>query len=287
MPKQRWIVAALVLMSGLLTAAQQQAALTEASFEAATIKRNLSGADGWALNPRPTGQFRAINARVVDLLQGGFLLQPDQLGGLPSWVMNERYDIVAKLDPAIASHDQPPGVPPTWSLALRAFLVDELKLKFHRQVEQRRVFALVVAREGQLGPRLKRAAVDCDALRDQTLAAGRAGRPSPVPPPTPDWIACGQRIAPGRILYGGVGFKEFGAFLSRLTGRAVLDRTGLAGNWDVLVTYATEAQLRSGEPTDSPDLFTALTEQLGLKLEPTTGPVEMFVVDQIERPQVN
>jgi uncharacterized protein (TIGR03435 family) len=75
--------------------------------------------------------------------------------------------------------------------------------------------------------------------------------------------------------------------LSRLAGRAVVDRTGLTGHWDLLLTYATDAQLRSGEPTESPDLFTALTEQLGLKLEPATGPVEMFVVDRIERPQMN
>jgi uncharacterized protein (TIGR03435 family) len=75
--------------------------------------------------------------------------------------------------------------------------------------------------------------------------------------------------------------------LARLTGRAVLDRTGLQGRWDFVLTYATEAQIRSGEPTDAPDLFTALSEQLGLKLESATGPVEMFVIDRIERPQVD
>src|SRR6185295_548670 len=188
MHRRRCVTAAAIVAIAIAVTAYAQTALTEASFEAATIKRNLSTAGGWTLNPRPNGQFLALNARIVDLLQAGFLLQPDQLGELPSWTMNERYDIVAKLDPSIASHDQPPHVPPTWSLALRAFLIDELKLKFHRQVEQRRVYALVVARAGQLGPRVKPVAFDCDALREQTLATGRTGRPSPIPPPTQDWI---------------------------------------------------------------------------------------------------
>ena len=281
----RWIGAAVMAMSALGTPAQAQDGLTEASFEAATIKRNISGAENWALNPRPTGQFTAINARAADLLQAAFLLQPYQLDELPSWTRTERYDIVARLDPAIASRNQPPGLPPTWSLALRAFLTEALQLTFHREFAQRRGDVLVVAREGRLGPRLKPAEFDCDALREQAMAAARSGGPSPYPPTTPDRIACGARATAGRIVYGGNGLDEFRAMLARLTGRAVLDRTGLTGRWDFLLTYATEAQLRSGEPTDAPDLFTALSEQLGLKLESATGPVEMFLVDRIERPR--
>ncbi len=64
----------------------------------------------------------------------------------------------------------------------------------------------------------------------------------------------------------------------------MLDRANLTGRWDFVLTYAPESQLRSGEPTAAPDLFTALVEQLGLKLESTTGPVEMLIVERIERP---
>ena len=94
-----------------------------------------------------------------------------------------------------------------------------------------------------------------------------------------------MRVTAGRIVQGGNALDELRAALARLTGRAVLDRTGLTGRWDFTLTYATEAQLRSGEPTDAPDLFTALSEQLGLKLESATGPVEIFFVDRIERPR--
>ena len=264
-----------------------QDGLTEASFEVATIKRNVSGAENWAMNPRPTGQFTVINARVADLLQAAFLLQPYQLDELPGWTRDERYDIVAKLDPAIASRNQPPGLPPTWSLALRAFLTEALQLKYHRESVPRRVYALVVAREGRLGPQLKPAAFDCDALREKAIAAARTGGSSPYPQNMPDRVACGMRMTAGRIVHGGNALDEFRAVLARLTGRAVQDRTGLTGRWDFVLTYATEAQLRSGDPTDAPDLFTALTEQLGLKLESTTGPVEMFLVDGIERPRAD
>ena len=150
---------------------------------------------------------------------------------------------------------------------------------------QRPVYALMRAREATLGPNIRPAAFDCNALREQAVAAARSGGASPYPPTTADSIACGMRATTGRIVYGGQGLAEFRAALSRLVGRAVLDQTGLTGRWDFVLTYATDAQLRSGEPTDSADLFTALTEQLGLKLEATTGPVEMLIVEHIDRPR--
>jgi len=114
-------------------------------------------------------------------------------------------------------------------------------------------------------------------------AAARKGG-APPSPNSPDKVRCGMRSSAGRVLYGGSSLDEFRAMLSRTVGRAVLDRTDLAGKWDFTLTYATEAQLRSGAPTDAPDLFTALEEQLGLKLESATGPVETLVVERIERP---
>ena len=260
-----------------------QDGLTEAAFEAATIKRNVSGAENWSLNPRPTGQFTATNARASDLVQAAFLVQDYQFEGLPAWTRNERYDVVAKLDARLASLNQPPGFSPIWSLALRALVIDRFKLQSHREVRQRPVYALTVAREGRLGPNLKRTEFDCDALREQTVAAARRGG-TPPPTNTPDRVRCGMRSSNGQVLYGGSSFDEFRAFLSRAVGRAVLDRTSLDGKWDFILTYATDAQLRGGQATDAPDLFTALVEQLGLKLESATGPVDMLVVDRMERP---
>ena len=284
--------AAITVVVGPLAvgAFQQPGGITEAAFEAASIRRNVSGADGWALNPRPTGQFDAINARLSDLVIAGHLLQDDQVENMPPWARNVRYDIVARLDPAIAGASQPPGLPPTWSLALRQLLRDRMQLDFHREIAQRPVYALMLARtDGKLGPGMRRAKFDCDALKEQALAAARVGGPSPYPPTTATEIACGVRPSRGRILQGGNGLAEFRAILSRIVGRPILDRTGLTGNWDFLLTYTPQDLLRAGElpPADSPDLFTALREQLGLKLESTTGPVEMFVIDRLEPPSEN
>jgi uncharacterized protein (TIGR03435 family) len=279
----RLLLATLAVGVCALGSALAQAGLTEAAFEAATIKRNVSGAENWSLNPRPTGQFTVTNGRASDLVQAAFLLQDYQLEGLPAWTRNERYDVVAKLDARLASLNQPDGFSPIWSLALRALVVDRFRLQSHREVRQRPVYALTVAREGRVGPNLKRTEFDCDALREQTVAAARRGG-TPPPTNTPDRVRCGMRSSNGQVLYGGSSFDEFRAFLSRAVGRAVVDRTGLEGKWDFTLTYATEAQLRSGQPTDAPDLFTALVEQLGLKLESATGPVEMLVVDRMERP---
>jgi uncharacterized protein (TIGR03435 family) len=88
------------------------------------------------------------------------------------------------------------------------------------------------------------------------------------------------RLAPGRIVSGGFGFAEFLAALSVQVGRQVVNRTGLEGKWDFFVTYAPD----DSPDRDAPHLFTALQEQLGLKLESARGPVNVFVVDRVEHP---
>jgi uncharacterized protein (TIGR03435 family) len=132
----------------------------------------------------------------------------------------------------------------------------------------------------KLGPNMQPAKADCDALRTESEAAARSGRPSPYPPRTETWTPCGLRTAPGRIVSGGYGFAEFMRELSVRSGRQVVDRTGLEGKWDFFVTFAPEGSTDS----DAPQLFTALQEQLGLKLESARAPVNVLVIDRLEHP---
>jgi uncharacterized protein (TIGR03435 family) len=266
---------------------QDPPGITDASFEAASIKRNISGGDSWTLNPRSTGQFTVTNVPVADLITAAYQLQSFQLANAPEWTRNERYDIVAKLEATVAAALQPPGLPPTWALALRSLLRDELHLTFHRDTEERPVYALMRARpDGRLGPNFRPAAHDCDALKTQAVAAARVGGPNPYPPNTDTTFACGLRSSTGRIVAGGFGLAEFRMRLANIVGRPVVDGGGLDGRWDILLTFTPDSRLRAGEPAaaDAPDLFTALKEQLGLKLEATRGPVDMLVIDRIERP---
>ncbi|MGH9242368.1 MAG: TIGR03435 family protein [Vicinamibacterales bacterium] len=285
--------AAITVVVGPLAvgAFDQTTGITEAAFEVASIRRNESGAlqERWP-NPRPNGDIDVINLRVSDLVQAAHRVGDHQVQGMPAWARSTRYDISAKLDPRIAEAQQPPGVPPTWALALQALLKERMQLAFHREIAQRPVYELKLARaDGKLGPNMRPAEFDCDALQERAAAAARVGGPSPYPATTDTRIACGIRQAPGRYLQGGAMLIEFTPILSRMVGRPVFERTGLGGSWDFLLTYTPDALINTGQlpPADSPNLFTALQEQLGLKLEATSGPVEMFVIDRLEPPSEN
>jgi uncharacterized protein (TIGR03435 family) len=291
MKMMRWLLVGglAFLLGGVRLPAQGAAGITDAAFEAASIKRNISGAQNWALNPRATGQFTVVNAAIADLVTAAYQLQPFQVANAPDWTHDERYDIVAKLDAKIAAASQPPGLPPTWALALRSLLRDDLKLAFHRETVEKPVYALMRARpDGVLGPNFRPAANDCDKLKEQAVAAARVGGPNPYPATTATSVACGMRLSTGRIVAGGFGLAEFRMRLSNLVGRPVVDGGGLDGQWDLLLTFTPPAQ-GTGEPVpgDAPDLFTALREQLGLKLEATQGPVQLLVIDRVERPNTN
>jgi uncharacterized protein (TIGR03435 family) len=276
----------LVRLCVIDSTAQEQPPILEAAFEAATFKRNVAGGD-MNLNAMPTGRFAVANFPMATLITAAYQLQQYSLVGAPDWTRNERYDIVAKLDPQIAGRSQPDGHPPIWALALRRLLADRTRLVFHRETQQRPIYALVMARaNGALGPNLKQAEFDCDALREDAVAAARAGLPSPYPAATPTRVALRMRNAPGRIVVGGSALPEFLAVLARQLGRPIVDRSGLSGRWDFVLTYTPENRIADGAAPDAtaPDLFTALQEQLGLKLEPTEGPVNVLVVDHIERP---
>jgi len=275
------------LLSGVVAIglAQDLPTIDDASFEAATIKRNDSGRLTW--NVSVSGRYAVTNVAMERFITAAFQLHPDQLTGLPAWARDEGWDITARFDPQLG---RPAGNTSIWQLALRRLLAERAQLKFRREVQQRPVYALTRVRpDGPLGPNIKPAQIDCDALQPKVEEAARAGQPSPIPPATTTYVPCGLRSTPGQIRLirsGGVGLFEFRQELSVLTGRTVIDRTSLPGNWDFFLTFTAPDRLVAGATPDSgsPDLFTALREQLGLKLESSEGPVEMFVIERLERP---
>jgi uncharacterized protein (TIGR03435 family) len=126
------------------------------------------------------------------------------------------------------------------------------------------------------------------ALKELTGAAPLPQRSGPPP--------CSFGGPPGRLIGTGVTIAMFASVLSGNAGRTVIDRTGLAGSFDIELNFdpSSTAQSPPGAPPgpqpiddSKPSIFTALQEQLGLKLEPTRGPVDVLVVDQAERPKEN
>ena len=252
-------------------------------FEVASVKERTTPGDGSFVGRRPGGRFAAENASLREILEYAYELQPFQLVGNLVPLENTRWDIIATLGNAGAQAE-----PDAIVAALRALLADRFALAAHRETRSLQVYALRPARaDGSPGPRLTKSAIDCQAL----MAAARRGGA----PPPPEARQCGFRGRVGTLQSNGMPLSELAMALSGRVGRAVIDQTGLAGPWDLALSYAPDsAQIPAGTlapgaappaaTQDAPSLFTALQEQLGLRLVSTTAPVDVLVVDRVSRP---
>ena len=263
------------------------------AFEVASVKPNNSGTNMISIEGRPGGGMVFTNMPLRGIINWAYDLQDFQLVDAPDWVANERFDINAK-----ASVDAPAapaaGRPDAQSrLMMQSLLEERFKLTAHRDKRPLPIYNLVLARaDGKPGPQLKPSSVDCNADRSGGRGPGR-GAPPPGPLPAGDRPACGMMMSPGRIMAGSTPLSRLIAPLSTFTRRIVVDKTGLAGSYDIDLVW-TPDQMPSGPPPpgvtmpaidpNGPSIFTALQEQLGLKLESQTGPVDVLVVDRVERP---
>src|SRR5262245_61147694 len=278
----------MALAAGL--AAQDPEAQAPVSFEAASVKPNKSGESDTSLRPQPGGRFSATNAPVALFITYAYQLQPFQLQGGPSWIRSDRFDVTARLEgdsPAVPGRI---GEITPLMLALRSLLAERFRLVVHWETQELPIYALVLARsDGKLGPNIRPAAVDCVAMSAASAAAAKEGRTLTLN--TPDRVACGMRNSAGRFQFGGNPMSTFAMGLSNQLARVVVHRTGLTDYREWEVTFRTERirqQSPGAPPSDldpnGPSLFTAIQEQLGLKLESTKGPVNVLVIDHIEQP---
>jgi uncharacterized protein (TIGR03435 family) len=288
------------------------------AFEVASIKPNKSGDGRISIGFQPGGRFSATGLPLRQLIamaygSPGQPLPAFRIIGGPGWMNSDRFDIVAK-----SEGDVPPGPDGPLPLMLRALLADRFKLVVHTESRDLPIYTLVKARsDGKLGPQLRPAAVDCAAV---AAARGRGAAPPPGDPvgqargtdgrgaPAPlgrgglalgpdGQPACGTMIGPANITAGGQSIAQFASLLAGRVQRVVVDRTGLTGNFDIDLTW-TPDQIPQGPggapppgapplpPIDpnGPSIFTAVQEQLGLKLESAKGPVDVFVIDRVEHP---
>jgi uncharacterized protein (TIGR03435 family) len=235
------------------------------TFEVASIKANpnptpLSGAVF-----KPGGRFEGNNVTVRMLVQlgfgGGRPLAGERLAGAPSWIGFDHFDIVATTGPGVPQDEAAltklrPGY-------LRGLLEDRFQMKYHWESRRLPAYSLVLARrDGRLGPQLQHRTGDCSA-----------------DPP------CDVRFSgPGSLTLAGP-MAYFAETLTRLAGRLVVDRTGLEGLFDVKLQWTPET-LRDSNPTGA-SLADAVQDQLGLKLDSGTEPVDVLVIDHVEHPTEN
>ena len=266
-----------VLAFGAVAAAQQPL-----EFDVSSIKRNVSGAAGGDTRRMPDGTYTATNISIHNLLPLAWPSEDFEYRNLPDWARRDRYDVTVKPPPG-ASAAQIQGM---W----RALFKGRLKLEAHNETREGPIFALVLARvDGRLGPQLKPSPHDCAAIAVASAASPVVSRPTP---PSADEVmaTCGSLFLSDRMFIGGTLLSVFARSLSGTAGRIVEDRTGLKGYYALTMTYA--AVQRPGadaaaDPGAAPSIFTALEEQLGLKLEPATKPLQTVVVDHIEPPTEN
>jgi uncharacterized protein (TIGR03435 family) len=258
-------------------------------FAVASIKHNPStvpysmGAPMGA-GYRPGGRFVAGNAPVTFLIQRAYAVQNFQVVGGPSWISTEGYDIEAKPE---GNTDQK-GM---W-LMLQTLLADRFKLSMHRETRDLPVYDLLAVKSGPKLPPPQGG--DCAEVM---TAFPAPGQPRPAPPCGPGVVKSGT----GRAMVGiSVSMPAFVKMLSLIVGREVIDKTGFTGRFSLHLEFALDDALAglpdpvgpdaSGQPADPaarPTIRTALQEQLGLKLEVSKGPVDVLVIDHVERPTGN
>jgi uncharacterized protein (TIGR03435 family) len=265
----RYAAIALLLMIG-----QQQA--QKPAFEVTTIKRNASVEPAFTIGWQPGGRFRVVGMDVRTLIRmayrTGGALYPSQIIGGPAWISADAYDITAKA-PDDAINGPAAELIAKRAAMLRSLLEDRFKLRIHRETRPGTTYALVMARQdGVLGPQLQRSTLNCAV----------------------DITRCETRSIPGQLTSTNMTAAGLASYLAQVAVQAVVvDRTGLSGMFAITLEWTPDRAplpLRAdaaAPPADKPSIFTALQDQLGLKLEPERGPVEVVVIDRIERPTEN
>lgn len=272
----------------VLTAAvlAQAPASTGPSFTVASIKLNTSGGSRGYNQIQPGGRYTATNYSLVELIRSAYRLQGGfQLIGGPNWLRADRFDIVAKSDSDLFSTDLLSAAPRPLELALRALLADRFAFVAHRETRQLPIYQLVSGRsDGRIGPNLTRSDTDCAAL----VVAARGD--APLPGLGRGASPCSAAASAGRFTGHDLELPLFASFLGNTMDTVVIDRTGLTGAFNIDLTWQSD-QPPSSQPASAsvpdaaaPSLFTAVQEQLGLKLEPARGPVEVLVIDHVEHP---
>ena len=255
-----------LLLLGLAVSALPLAAQSDAPrFEVASVKPLPAGSNIAGYRPEPT-RFSGYFS-VVDAVAYGYQIEPNRIVNAPQWAKDQRYEINAR------TRERKPGelLP-----MMRNLLAERFGLKVHRERRPMPVLDLTLARsDGSLGPKLQRVQRDC-----AQSAASLNG--------------CSHSFGVGRYRSSGQEWKAFVNILEvNLTGRPITDTTGLSGQFDITVEWNPDISRvpesiinppTLAELEARPILFTAMREQLGLKVEPGTAPIDVLVIDSVERP---
>lgn len=249
-------VTAFVAMAGGTMLAQ--------GFEAVSIKRHVGGGAG-EQGAQPGG-YVARNVPLFLLISLAYPVRSsDDIIGAPDWFYDEPYDVIVRYERPLTSEQS--------QAAWRKLFAERTGVKWHLEQREKEIFELLLARAGSrdgrvVSPNLKKSEVDCSA----------GGAPA----------GC-TSFGAGMLTTKGLSMAGLARTIQPLTGRTVADRTGLEGFYAFSMVFAMtrpNAPIRDNA-ADQPAIFTALQEQLGLKLAPARGRVDVLVIEHIDRPTEN
>jgi uncharacterized protein (TIGR03435 family) len=258
---------------------QTETPRARSQFEVASIKPNAGLADKAYVQPLP-GRLLMQNFTPRTLILLAYGIENYQIFGGPSWIASDHYDIQAKAE-GNASIQQMEGP------MLQALLEDRFKLTLHGEMKQVPVYELsTVNGKGKLKPSEEGSCVPYDVDAPPPAAPAR-GQPWPTFCGYPRTGIDGHR----RTLDGkGMSIADLARSLARSElRRPVIDKTGLTGMFDLHLEWTTDSPngLTDPDSTDTLSILTALREQLGLRLDAARGPVEVLVIDRMEKPSAN
>jgi uncharacterized protein (TIGR03435 family) len=283
---KKMVLLASLLLSAVVSAQSSSsgAAPDRYEIEVATVKQNKAGG-GQNMQLTPAGLFTITNMPLrlmARIAYGSEAIQTNgQVVGGPGWADTERFDIAAKTTVAPSPRRD------IMQLVMRSVIEDRFQIKVHTEQRETPIYTLVLAnRDGRFGPSLTRNDGKC------------YGQHNPPPPDTPfdPSTFCGVRGGPGDMRYVGQTMQEIARSLANyaMIARPVIDRTALQGRYDLRVLFVPAfIDSPNGPPVANPaadsgaNIFTALVEQGGLKLQGERGPAEFLVIDRAEHPAEN
>jgi uncharacterized protein (TIGR03435 family) len=281
----------LVVVTPLVIAplsAQRADSTTALQFEVASIRVNRDPSDRPRL-VRPIlqkgGRVLMTNQTLRELIRTAYGVRENEVIGGPGWSRSIGFDLEARGTSDMSVE--------TARVMLRTLLAERFSLAVHREQRDLPIYVLTIATGNRLGPQLKAAETSCAPVTQPK------GLPPPPPPPrgivesVPLMVdrgplRCPSIFLPGLLSARSVSMDVLATELAEPVGRAVVNRTGLVGEFDLDLSYAPDLNALAGPDVATvPGLTTALQEQLGLKLEPTRGSVEVLVIDRAAMPTEN
>ncbi len=231
------------------------------SFEVASVKANLSFTGPSGISGATPGRFTASNTPLRFIILYAYRLLDNQLAGAPDWTSSDSFDVAATY---------PSGSTPTDDevrAMIRTLLAERFGLQVHRERQEQRMYWLTIAaNSGRLGKQLRRSDVDCDEGSAQKH------------PQTDKRPVC-KMIATRHFITGGSRtIPQLAATLQSMVGRLVVDHTGLTGAFDMDLQW---------DDNEGPSIFTALQEQLGLKLDSRQDWIDTLIIDHVQKPGAN